>query len=68
MFLVRQNLPNVHPLSVEVNHSDDPVLVAAEVENMKYTDFVDRIKHIFYVGKVQERPGFTAKETERGRA
>lgn len=46
-----ENIPDVQFLMIEVNRSDDSVLVSADIEDVKVANFVARIEHRLQISK-----------------
>jgi hypothetical protein len=51
---VRENMPDVHDIGVEVNGGNDPVLVAANVKNVVNIDLISRVESRLEIRKLTE--------------
>ncbi len=51
---MRQNMPDVHFLRIEMNRRNDPVLVAPNVKHIERADFIGGIERRLDIGKTQK--------------
>jgi len=52
VLLVRENGPDINSLAVEVNYNYQPELVAADVKDDVFPDFVDPSKRLLELRKI----------------
>ena len=55
---MRQNVANVNPLSVEVNYSDQTVLVSCAVEHNEFTNLIRASEKLPPIRKIFPSRGF----------
>ena len=61
---MREHVPDVCHLPVEMNRGNEPILVAADVEHVQTGDPIDAAENCFEVGEMRKRIRFDASSPD----